>query len=73
MTRDALASIAALHVRQLPSGYWHIRGFGPLNWAQPPRWPCDEATLREHAFPQASEAFIRVTLRAALAKETTDA
>ena len=49
-------------IQRLESGYWHIRGNGPCNWAQPPHWPCDEATLRAHAFPQASEAFIRAVL-----------
>lgn len=47
-----------ISVQQLPSGYWHIRGRGSCNWAQPPIWPCDEATLRAHAFPQASELFL---------------
>ena len=45
--------------KQLDSGYWHIRGNGPCEWSQPPHWPCDEATLREHAFPEASDKFIR--------------
>jgi hypothetical protein len=44
-------------IKQLPSGYWHIRGEGPCEWSQPPHWPCDEQTLREHAFPEASERF----------------
>jgi len=44
-------------ITQLPSGYWHIRGRGPCNWAQPPHWPCSEEVLRAHAFPQASEEF----------------
>jgi len=48
-----------LTVRQLPSGYWHIRGTGPCNWAQPPMWPCDGATLRAHAHPEAGETFLR--------------
>ena len=58
-----------VRVRKLESGYWHVRGFGPCNWAQPPAWPCDEATLRAHAFPQASEEFIRAALDAARAEE----
>ena len=48
-----------LKIKRLESGYWHIKGDGPCNLAQPPHWPCDEATLREHAFPEACEAFIR--------------
>ena len=43
----------------LESGYWHIRGGGPCEWAQPPCNPCSEETLRAHAFPQASDEFIR--------------
>lgn len=54
-----------LLIKKLDSGYYHIRGGGPCEWAQPPCWPCDEATLRTHAFPQASEAFIREAMRAA--------
>lgn len=49
-------------VRRLSSGYWHIRGEGPCNWAQPPEWPCDEATLRAHTFGEACEDFIRAAL-----------
>jgi hypothetical protein len=44
--------------RRLSSGYWHLRSTGPCNWAQPPVWPCDEITLREHAFGEASESFL---------------
>ena len=49
-------------VKRLPSGYYHIRGDGPCNWAQPPSWPCDEQMLRASAFPQASETFIEAAL-----------
>lgn len=52
-----------ISVKRLESGYWHIRGQGPCNWAQPPRWPCSADTLREHAFSEASEGFIRSALR----------
>ena len=52
-------------IKRLPSGYWRICGVGPCNWAQPPTWPCDEASLRLHAFPEASETFIRFALAAA--------
>lgn len=51
-----------IFVERLDSGYWHIRGVGMCNWAQPPHWPCDEATLRAHAFLEASEEFIRAAL-----------
>lgn len=53
---------AVITVKQLPSGYYHVRGNGPCNWAQPPRWPCDEETLRAHTFPEAAEEFIQGAL-----------
>ena len=46
-------------VRRLSSGYYLIRGRGPCNWSQPPYWPCPMGVLRDHAFPQASEDFLR--------------
>ena len=52
-------------IRRLESGYWHLRGTGPCEWAQPPHWPCDEETLRQHVFPEASESFVRACLAAA--------
>lgn len=48
-----------MQIIKLTSGYWHLRGDGLCNWTQPPYWPCDEKTLRDHAFPQASEKFLR--------------
>jgi len=54
--------LEALTVRRLPSGYWHVRGLGLCNWAQPPVWPCDEETLRAHTFHEAAESFIRAAL-----------
>lgn len=45
-------------VKRLPSGYYRIQGDGPCEFSQPPHWPCDEQTLREHAFQEASETFI---------------
>ena len=46
--------------RRLESGYLHIRGDGPCNWAQvPPNWTGDLAAFREHAFLEASEEFVR--------------
>jgi len=50
-------------VTRLSSDYIHIRGVGPCNWAQPKYWPCSEEHLRQSAFPQASEDFIRAALR----------
>ena len=48
--------------KQLESGYWLIRGNGPCEWAQPPRWPSSEQVLRFHASPEASESFILAAL-----------
>ena len=53
-----------LEITKLSSGYYHIRGNGPCNWAQVPNWPCDEEILRLHVFPEASENFIREVLNA---------
>lgn len=50
-------------VRRLPSGWWHVRGEGPENWSQPPTWPCDELTLREHACRGASSRFFVAAMR----------
>jgi len=50
-------------ITRLSSGYWHLRGTGPCNWAQPERWPCSEDALRKSAFPEASEEFLRSALR----------
>ena len=55
----------ALVIRRLDSGYYHVRGDGPCNWAQPPSWPCSEAVLRAHAFAEAGEAFLREACAAA--------
>lgn len=52
-------------VKRLESGYWHIRGVGPNNWAQPPHWPATEDELREHACSESGESFIRAALAAA--------
>lgn len=59
----------ALEVRQLPSGYWHVRGQGVVNYAQPPSWPCSEEMLRASAHPEASETFIAAAVAAANAME----
>lgn len=52
-------------VSALASGYFHVRGYGPCNWAQPVCWPCSEDQLRKSAFPEASEGFIRAALKLA--------
>ena len=55
----------SLHIKRLSSGYYHISGDGPCEWAQPPTWPCDETTLLAHTFPQASAEFFNEMLRRA--------
>jgi hypothetical protein len=48
-------------VKRLDSGYWHLRGIGPCNWAQPPRWPCPDDQAPEGSFfGKASGAFKRL-------------
>lgn len=46
-------------IKRLDSGYWYIASVGVCNYAQPPHWPCDEATLRAHMNPDASHEFVR--------------
>ena len=48
-----------IEVQRLSSGYHHVRGRGPCEWSQPPNWPCSESILRQYAFPEASNNFIR--------------
>ena len=59
-----------IKIKRLPSGYYHIRGNGACNWAQPAKFPCAEDELRASAFPEASEEFIRAALAAAQSAET---
>lgn len=61
-----------ISVKKLESGYYHIRGEGPCNWAQPNAWPCSEEMLRRSAFPEASEAFVRAAFRAAADEASHD-
>ena len=51
-----------LSVKRLSSGYYFVRGDGICNWAQPPHWPCDQKTLRAHAFHEAAEEFLRAVI-----------
>lgn len=51
-------------VRRLSGGYYHIRGKGPCNWAQPDHWPCSEQELRSSAFQDPSDEFIRAAMEA---------
>lgn len=46
-------------VKRLSTGYVHIRGRGPCEWAQPPAWPTDPETLEASFFPEASADFRR--------------
>jgi hypothetical protein len=51
-------------IRRLSTGYYHIRGRGPCEWAQPPGAPpYTVGYLRAHAFPEASEDFLREASR----------
>lgn len=54
-----------LNVKQLPSGWWHIRGAGPCNYTQPPTWPCSEEEIRKHAHPEAGDNFLETVCRLA--------
>lgn len=55
----------SITVKQLPSGYYFIRGNGPGNFAQVEVWPCSESELRAGAFPEAGENFLQQALFAA--------
>lgn len=47
-------------IETLDSGYLHIRGEGPCNWAQvPPHFSGSMEDLRPYAFPEASDEFLR--------------
>lgn len=58
---------SCLKIRRLSTGYWHIRGYGPNNWTQPPEWPCDEGQIKLHADPNACDEFIWAVRQAARA------
>lgn len=61
--------MAEITLTQLSSGYVLVRGRGPCNFTQVPHWPANEDTIRQHAFPEASEEFIRAALREAEAPQ----
>lgn len=44
-------------IKRLPSGYYHIRGEGPCNWAQVQTLPCSEKDLIAWSF-QVNDDFI---------------
>ena len=52
-------------VKRFPNGYYYIGGEDVCDWSQPPRWPCDEATLRDYACSEASETFIAYAMERA--------
>lgn len=60
-----MGDLHVLTFTTLSSGYVHIRGQGPCNWAQPPRWPCSEDELESAFFGEAGERF-KEQVRAAL-------
>jgi hypothetical protein len=47
-----------ISIHPLSSGYIHLRGDGPCNYAQPLVWPCSKEELRQHAHPEASDEFL---------------
>jgi hypothetical protein len=54
-----------IKVKKLPSGYYHIRGIGPCNWAQVQQWPCTLYELRMGNF-QGGEDFIESVMKLSL-------
>lgn len=52
-------------IKSLGNGWFRIQGQGPCNWTQPPCWPATAKEIREHAFPEASEEFLREVEREA--------
>lgn len=51
-----------LRITRLSSGYWHIRGTGPCEWAQPKDWPDAARLIEASIFPEASTKFRREVL-----------
>lgn len=49
--------MSQIKFEHLSSGYVHIRGNGPCNWAQVPFWPCSAEELELGMFPEAGETF----------------
>ena len=56
-----------ISIKKLNTGWYHIKGVGPANWTQPPTWPASEDAIRQNAFPQASETFLKQVI--AMAEE----
>ena len=56
-------------INRLSSGYWHIRGTGPCEWAQTAVLPTTFEAVRAAAFPEASDKFCREAARACEAAE----
>lgn len=60
-----MSSETEIVVKRLSTGYYHVRGQGPCEWAQPERWPATEDEIRSSAFPEASEEFLLAAIRLA--------
>jgi len=54
---EAQGGFMEIIIKRLPSGYYHIRGEGPCNWAQVQTLPCSEKDLRAGSF-QVNDDFI---------------
>ena len=54
-----------LTIKPIDNGYYHIRGRGPCNWCQPPRWPATREEIDESMFPEAGAEFRREVHREA--------
>ena len=52
-------------IKRLSTGWYHICGIGPANWAQVPNWPCSDEALSAGMFAEAGATFRRAA-RAAL-------
>ena len=51
-----------IKIKRLPTGYFHIRGEGPGNWAQVKNWPCTEDELAAGNF-QGNEDFLNSVIK----------
>lgn len=45
-----------VEIKTLSTGWYHLRGVGPCNWAQIPSLDCQ---VVDYAHPEASVAFVR--------------
>ena len=50
----------SIRIKRLASGWYHLRGTGPCQWAQVQDWPgCTEKELDSAFFPEAGYNFRR--------------